>query len=152
MDKEKLILDEMDKKISSLRSVDDLVIPSSGWIYAIRKSIKMSLKQLGKRMGISAQSVQEIEQREKNGAISLNVLKSTAQALDMRLIYGFIPREKSLKRMIEKRAAELAHEIVMRTSVQMKLEDQELSRENIEISIQEKTMEIMQILPKYLWD
>jgi hypothetical protein len=54
--------------------------------------------------------------------------------------------------MIEKRAKELAQKIVLRTSNSMKLEDQENSGERIEKAIQEKTEEIKEELPKYLWE
>jgi hypothetical protein len=43
-------------------------------------------------------------------------------------------------------------EIVLRTSNSMKLEDQENSKKRIEKSIRSKTEEIMDTLPKYLWD
>jgi predicted DNA-binding mobile mystery protein A len=82
----------------------------------------MSLRQLGQRMSITPQSVKEIEEREKKGTISIKVLKQTAAALNMRFVYGFIPSEKTLEGMIEKRAEELARSIVERASTQMGLE------------------------------
>ena len=42
----------------------------------------------------------------------------------MQLVYGFVPNDGSLDALIEKRANELATQIVMRTSNTMKLEDQ----------------------------
>ncbi len=152
MKKQKLILDQIDRKILRFKRIEDLTIPSSGWVYAIRQSLGISLRQLGKLMGITPQSVKEIEERENNGTISLNVLKQFGKSLDMKLIYGFIPAEKSLDKIIEKRATELAEKIVKRTSVSMGLEDQENNPKRIQKAIKEKANEIKLEMPKYLWD
>ena len=53
----------------------------------------MSLRQLGNRMGISAQSVMEIEQREVDGSITLKSLKEAANAIEMKLVYAIIPKK-----------------------------------------------------------
>ena len=100
----------------------------------------------------SKQSVNELEKREANGSITLKTLKEAANAMDMKLVYGFIPKEETLEKLIEKRARELAIEIVSRTSNSMRLEDQENSKKRIEKSIRSKTEEIMDKMPKYLWD
>ena len=152
MNTQKLILDQVDNNIHILKKSQNVVIPHTGWIFSIRKALNMSLRQLGNRMGITAQSVKEIEEREKNGTISINVLKQTANALNMKFVYGFIPKSDSLKNMIEEKAYKLAKEIVLRTSNNMKLEDQENSDIRIEKSLNEKTNEIISKMPRYLWD
>jgi len=148
----KLIRDQLDNKIIKFSKLQEVIVPPEGWIYSIRQGINMSLRQLGQRMSITPQSVKEIEVREKNGTISIKVLKQVANALDMRFVYGFIPSEKTLEGMIEKRAKELAKSIVERTSIQMGLEDQKNTSERIEKSIQEKASEIKQEMPRILWD
>ena len=65
MNAQKLILDQIDNNIEILKKAQNVVIPQAGWVFSIRKALKMSLRQLGKRMGITAQSVKEIEEREK---------------------------------------------------------------------------------------
>jgi len=152
MKKQILILEQIDRKILQLKKLNDLSIPTSGWIYAIRQALGMSLRQLGNKMGITPQSVKEIEVREKNGTISLNVLKQFGKSLDLKLVYGFIPKQDSLEMIIEKRALEIAKEIVNRTSISMKLEDQENNPKRIRKAIIEKTNEIRREMPKYLWD
>ncbi|MCX6335226.1 MAG: mobile mystery protein A [Bacteroidia bacterium] len=152
MEKQKLILEQTDRKIHLLKTADALVIPSSGWIFTIRKALGMSMRQLGNRMGITPQSVKEIEDREKNKTVSLKVLNQFAKALDMKLIYGFVPKKGNLEDLIEKRALEMAKEIVGRTSISMKLEDQENSPKRIKNAIKEKADELKHELPKYLWD
>jgi predicted DNA-binding mobile mystery protein A len=152
MDKQKLILEQIDRKILQLQKIEDLTIPASGWIYAIRQALGMSLRQLGNKMGITPQSVKEIEVREKSGTISLNVLRQFGKSLDLKLVYGFIPKYDSLEMIIEKRAEEIAREIVNRTSTSMKLEDQENNPKRIKKAIIDKTNEIKREMPKYLWD
>ena len=147
-----LIREQLDNKIIKLSNLGNVVVPPQGWIYSIRQGINMSLRQLGQRMSITPQSVKEIEVREKNGTISIKVLMQTAAALNMRFVYGFIPAEKTLEGMIEKRAEELARSIVERASTQMGLEDQRNSPDRINNAIQEKAAELKNDMPKILWD
>lgn len=152
MKERKLIIDQIDQKIIKYKNLDNVTIPPKGWVYSIRIALNMSLRQLGERMSITSQSVWEIETREKNGSVTLNVLRQVGQALNMKFVYGFIPKQFSLEKMIEERALELAKEIVQRTSVSMDLEDQQTSAKRINQAIQEKAQEIKSNIPKYLWD
>jgi predicted DNA-binding mobile mystery protein A len=112
----------------------------------------MTLQQLGNRLNITPQSARDLENREAVGNITINTVRQAAQALDMKLVYGFVPNDGSIALMIEKRAEELARKIVLRTSQTMKLEDQEISPDKIEKAIQEKAEELKDKLPKYLWE
>jgi len=113
----------------------------------------MSYQQLSLRMGFDGRnSSREVEQREENGSITLNSLSQAAQALDMRLVYGFIPKDGSLQAIIENRARELAKEIVLKTSHTMALEDQETSNERRKEAIEDRTKQIVYEMPRYLWD
>jgi predicted DNA-binding mobile mystery protein A len=150
--KQKLLIEQADKKLAVLKTLESVKVPQHGWIYSIRTALKMSLRQLGKRLGISPQSVREIEEREASGSITIKSLREVAKALDLKLVYGFVPQDESIECMIEKRATEKAREIVMRTSQTMKLEDQEVSYQRIEKAIKSKAEEIKSKMPKYLWD
>ena len=152
MKKQKLILEQVDRKILQLKKAENLEIPSAGWVYSIRQALGMSMRQLGNKMEITPQSVKEIEEREKAGAITVKALRQFGQALDLKLIYGFIPSEGSLDKMIEKRALELAEGIVKRTSVSMKLEDQENRPDRLQNAVKEKAKELKLQMPKLLWD
>ena len=148
----KLVIAQLDKKIAVGRVLKDVPPPSNGWIAAARTALNMSLKQLGKRLGISPPSVKELELREKTGSITMNGLRQAAQALDMRLVYILVPNEGSLDAFIEKTASRLAAEIVNRTSQTMKLENQGNSEERIAQAIKEKTEELIREMPSFLWD
>ncbi len=101
---------------------------------------------------MTAQSVKEMEEREANGTISIELLNEAARVLDMKLVYGFISKHESLGKMIEKRAGEIAREIVFRTNNSMILEDQQNSENRINKAIEQKKTEIKTEMPKYLWD
>ena len=112
----------------------------------------MSLAQLAKRLGKTPATVKEIEEREQNKTITLKKLIEVSRALDLQFVYGFVPRESSIDKMIEKRAQQVAREIVMRTSQTMKLEDQENREERLHQATKERADSLRQEIPKHLWD
>jgi predicted DNA-binding mobile mystery protein A len=152
MDKKKLQIEQLESRINLFSPTLQLPNPPTGWIKAIRLALGMSLQQLANKLSITKQSVQEIEIREQEGAITLKSLKETARALDMELVYGFVPKDGTLEKYIENKARLLAEKIVSRTSNTMKLEDQENTKQRIKKAIEERTLIIKQELPKTLWD
>ena len=152
MKRKRLQIAQLNQKLAAYNSADEVNHPSIGWVKTIRTSLGISLEQLGAKLGITKQSVHHLEKREGDGSITIKALEEAAQALDMRLVYGFVPIDGSVERLIEKKARHLATEIVMRTSANMKLEDQENSPERIQKAINERTREFMEELPRELWD
>lgn len=146
-----LQVEQLDKKLKKFNKLNTSQ-PSSGWIYVTRKALGMSLKQLGDRMGITAQSVKEMEQREKDGVIGLNALNEAAKALGLRLTYGFSAPVKNLEQMINERSKIKAEQIVLRTHKTMSLEKQANSKARIKRATNEQATEIANKKPKYLWD
>jgi predicted DNA-binding mobile mystery protein A len=152
MGKKSLQLQQLNSKMLGFASLKQVAIPPTGWIKAIRTAIGMSMQQLGNKLNVSKQGILDIEKREKDGAITIKSLKEIARALDMHLVYGFVPNDGSLDALIEKRATELATKIVLRTSNTMKLEDQGNTNKRIEKAIKERAEEINNEMPKILWD
>lgn len=152
MDKKSLQIQQLNSKMLAYTSLQKVAPPPTGWIKAVRTAIGMSLQQLSNRLSITKQSVQEIEQREKDGSITIKSLREAAKALDMQLVYGFVPMDGSLEELIDRKAKELAKQIVLRTSNSMKLEDQENSKQRIEKAIEERAIIIKNEMPKTLWD
>lgn len=152
MGKKSLQIQQLNGKMLAFASLQKVAPPPTGWIKAIRNAIGMSMLQLGNRLSITKQSVQDMESREKDGSISIKALREAARALDMQLVYGFVPNDGSLEALIDRKAKELATQIVMRTSNSMKLEDQENSKQRIEKAIQERAFAIKTEMPKTLWD
>lgn len=148
----KLMVEQLDRKLSKLAILKATEIPSKGWINTIRKTLNMSLAQLGKRLKKTAVSVREMEEREENRTITLKKLIEVGEALDLQFVYGFLPKEGSIEEMIKKRAERVASEIVMRTSHTMALEDQENRQERLQQAIKGRTELLAQEIPKHLWD
>jgi predicted DNA-binding mobile mystery protein A len=150
MDKKKLQIEQLESRIELFSQTRQLPSPPTGWVKAVRLALGMSMQQLANKLGITKQSVQELETREREGAITLKSLRETARALDMELVYGFVPKEGTLDSYIESKARSLAEKIVSRTSNTMKLEGQQNTDSRIKKAIEERT--IKQELPKTLWD
>lgn len=146
-----LQLEQLDKKFKAFRKLNKLT-PPKGWVFATRTTLGMSLGQLGKRMGVSAQAVKGLEQREKNGSISLKNLDEAAKAFGLRLTYGFYSPDKSLKKIIDDRAYKMAEQIVARTHKTMQLENQANSKARLKRAIKERAKEIVDKNTKSLWN
>lgn len=148
----KLLIEQIDKKMQKFYVLTESGLPPKGWIYSIRTALNMSLSQLGKRLHKTAQSVKEIEEREQNNSLTLKRFIEVAEALNLRFVYGFVPNDSSLEKMIEKRALQVARDIVLRTSQSMSLEDQRNNDERLQNAIKDRAEKIKQEMPKFLWD
>lgn len=152
MAKRILQIQQLNNKMLAFGALKQVAPPPTGWVKAIRTALGISLEQLGKKLSVTKQAVTAIEQREKDGSITIKSLREVAKALDMQLVYGLVPNDGSLEALIERKAKALATEIVLRTSNSMKLEDQENSRQRIEKAIEERTAIIKNEMPKSLWN
>jgi predicted DNA-binding mobile mystery protein A len=152
MSKKSLRFQQLNDKMLLLVRLKRMVPPPTGWIKAVRMAIGMSLPQLGHKLLVSKQAVADIEKREKDGTITLKALKEVAASMQMELVYGFVPKDGSLEKMVERRAQELATQIVLRTANTMKLEDQANSEKRIQKAIKERTAVLKNEMPKFLWD
>ncbi len=148
----KLMIEQLDGKLAKLHVLKEVEVPSKGWINAIRTTLNMSLVQLAKRLNKTSVSVKEIEEREQNKTITLKKLIEVGEALDLQFVYGFLPKESSIEKMIDKRAQQVAREVVMRTSHTMKLEDQENREERLQQAMKDRADILKQEMPKHLWD
>jgi predicted DNA-binding mobile mystery protein A len=150
--KRKLLIEQIDKKMQNFYVLTESDLPPKGWIYSIRTALNISLSQLGKRLHKTAQSVKEIEEREQNKSLTLKKFIEVAEALNLRFVYGFVPNDSSLEQMIEKRALQVASDIVLRTSQSMSLEDQKNNDERLQNAIRDRAEKLKQEMPKFLWD
>lgn len=125
---------KMDARLAQAKQVAGLVPPPKGWIRAIRDALGMSGGQLAKRLGVSPQNVEQTEKSEVTGTIQLATLRKYADALDTKLVYVLVPNT-SLDDLVKRRARELAIKALMRVSHTMRLEDQETSKTDLEIRI-----------------
>lgn len=147
-----LTLEQLDRKMKPLLEWSYTGMPGNGWIYSIRKTLNISLRQLAEKTGTSAQGIKAMENREKLETITLQSLQEVAEAMDMKVVYGFVPKDGSLQQLVNRKALEKAEEIVERTSQTMKLENQQNPSDRIKKAIEEKKNELIYEMPKYLWD
>ena len=152
MNKKKLQIEQLERNLKGFTSAQKVPTPPTGWLKAVRVSLGMSLQQVADKLSITKQSVQEIELREKEGNITLKSLRETAEALDMQFVYGLVPNDGTIEKLIDRKARELATRIVSRTSNTMKLEDQENTKLRLKKATEERTAAIKNELPKMLWD
>lgn len=148
----KLQLAQLERKMEDFSTAASKANPATGWIKTIRSALGMTLQQLANKLSMTRQGVKELEMREQEGSISLKSLRDAGKALNMKLVYGFVPMDGTLDALIDKKTHALATKIVTRTSQSMKLEDQENSETRIKKAIEERKEILKQELPKMLWD
>lgn len=152
MEKKSLQIEQLNSKMQVVAEIKKITPPPTGWIKAVRSALGITLQQLGNKISITKQSIQDIERREKEGSVTLKTLRDVANALDMELVYGFVPKDGSLDALIYRKSKELATQIVSRTSNTMMLAEQQNSPQRIQKAIEEKTGDIKYEMPKQLWD
>ncbi|PKP60428.1 XRE family transcriptional regulator [Candidatus Atribacteria bacterium HGW-Atribacteria-1] len=150
--KRKLLVEQLDQRLAPFQKAAIVMVPENGWINNIRISLNMTMAQLGNRLNITRQGVKKIEESEAKGSISINSLKEVAKALDLKFVYGFVPKDGTIENLINLKAEKLAQKIVLRTNQNMKLEDQGIRDKKINESIKDLASEIKGEMRKSLWD
>jgi len=150
--KRNLLIEQLDQKLEPFKKTEMVLVPNKGWINTIRTALNMTMAQLGARLKISRQGVRSIEESEAKGSISINSLKEVGEALNLKLVYGFVPKDGTIDNLIDIKAEKLAKKIVLRTNQNMKLEDQGIGDEKINEAIKDLANEIKREMRKSLWD
>lgn len=150
--KRKLLIEQLNQKLKPFQKTEMVLIPNKGWINTIRTTLNMTMAQLGTKLEITRQGVKSIEESESKGSISINSLKEVGEALDLKLVYGFVPKDGTIDNLINTKAENLAQKIVLRTHQNMKLEDQGIGDEKINKIIKDLANEIKREMRKSLWD
>ena len=150
--KKKLLIEQLDQKLAHFKDAGMVLVPQKGWVNTIRTTLNMTRDQLGTKLDLTKGAIQKIEEREATGQITINKLKDVGNALNMKFIYGFIPKDGTIESLINLKAEKLARKIVLRTNQHMKLEDQGISEDKIEHSINDLANEIKREMRKSLWD
>jgi len=150
--KKKLLIGQLDQKLAVFKDAELVLVPQKGWVNTIRTTLNMTRDQLGAKLKLTKGAIQKIEEREATGQITINKLRDVGQALDMQLIYGFVPKDGTIDNLINSKAEKLAKKIVLRTNQNMKLENQGIGDDKINISIKDLADEIKREMRKSLWD
>lgn len=150
--KKKLLIEQLDKKLIHFKDAATVLVPQKGWVNTIRTSLNMTREQLGIKLDLTKGAIQKIEEREATGQITINKLKDVGNALDMKFVYGFIPKDGTVENLVSLKAEKLARKIVLRTNQNMKLENQGIGDEKLTETIKELADEIKREMRKSLWD
>lgn len=127
--------------------------PRAGWIKTLRAALCMSAEQLAKRLGLTRGRINQLENAEVRGAVTLRALNEAANALECELIYAIVPKANStLENIIKTRANEVAKEQVARVAHSMSLEAQSVDADMLTIQKDELTKNLIEHLSnKKLW-
>lgn len=146
------------KKIKNIKALDRKLkshspstIPKKGWINTIRRSLNMSMEQLGNKLNTSSQGIYALEKRESQGSITIKKLREAAEALGMTLSYTLIPKN-SLEELVENKAKRKAKAIIRRSYQNMLLENQAVSSFELGEQEAEMTAYLKNSLSKTLWE
>ena len=96
-----------------------------GWIRQMREALGMTLLKLGNACGLSTQSIAQAERREVEGKVTVETLRTTAEAMNCEFVYMFVPKSE-MTTFIESKAYEKAKRILMSVDLHMSLEDQKV--------------------------
>lgn len=147
----RLILEQLTDNVGRFSQLKDTPPPVKGWIRAIREALGMSGVQFAKRLGVAPSRLAILEKAEVAGAVTIRSMRKAAEALDCVFVYALVPRS-SLKDTIHRQALEVAQDRLLRTSHTMLLEDQQLSKEEMQKALEAAVAELVEAMPKALWD
>jgi predicted DNA-binding mobile mystery protein A len=111
----------------------------------------MSARQIGERLGLTQQSVAELERAEQTGSISVKNLRRVAEAMQCQLVYAFVPHE-SFESLVRQQAERVAEQLVRRVETSMSLEDQATKSEAQRLRRDDLVAELLRTSPRNLWD
>jgi predicted DNA-binding mobile mystery protein A len=140
---------QLDQKLKHLRLLRNDVVPTGGWLKAIRTGLGLTAVALAKKLGVTSASLSELEHSETAGTITLKSLRKAAAAMDCDVVYAIVPRT-SLEDILKQRAREKALSILGRVGQSMKLEDQEVGPRQTHQQVQALTKTLLEN-PNALW-
>lgn len=125
--------------------------PRKGWLKSIRESLGMSSRQMAKHLGKSNADVLAMEKREAQNRITLETLEIAAESLGCRLVYALVP-STTLEEMVNSNANKAAQRIVQKTSHNMGLENQNITKDEVQAQIEDLAFELKNKLDPRIWN
>lgn len=92
-------------------SAERLRAPDQGYIRWMREGRKQTLHEVAGRMGITPQSLSQMEKGEPDGRIKIETLRFAAQALDCTVIYALVPNEMLSQRLTPEKMKLITEEL-----------------------------------------
>ena len=143
--------EQLDRRFQELTPITRMNRPPRGWIRSIREALGMTTGQFAKRLGVRQPRVIEMERGEATGNITVQSLERAAEAMGCRLVYVLVPN-KSLTKMLEERAFELARKKLASVEQTMRLEDQEVTDKSFKTKAHQRLTNELLRRPARLWD
>jgi len=147
----RLKIKQVEELVQPFRRLSRAPAPRGGWVRAIREALGMSAKQLGARVRVTRQTIENFERSEAQGKITLDSLNRLASALGCRVVYALVP-EKPLSGMQHDRARAVAEGLLKTASHSMKLEAQSVSEKEQRRQRDQMVETLLHGNPKKLWD
>jgi predicted DNA-binding mobile mystery protein A len=126
------------------------LVPKKGWIHEVRTALGMSMSDLGDRLGVIKQRIENLEKGEVSGRVTLQSLENAAEALDCDFVYSFVPR-RGLQKTLEAQAKKVAQKIITDTEHSMELEQQSTSALAQKHLLEEITRELIRKEDRRIW-
>jgi predicted DNA-binding mobile mystery protein A len=150
-DKEYLRLQQIEEAIGPFRPLVDTQSPRRGWIRAIQQALGVTNRQLAKRLHLTPQTIEDMQEYEAKETIKLQTLRKLAQALDCRLVYAVVP-SKSLEEMRLEQARKVARRQLKPVAHSMTLEAQGVSDTDQQSELDRLVQKLLAGNPRKLWE
>jgi transcriptional regulator with XRE-family HTH domain len=123
----------MDEALLGFRMARTGKLEGTGWLRAVRQAVRVPVKKMAERLGVTEWEVYRLEKAEMDSRIMLETLRKSAAGLDCDLVYALVPRHGTLAEMAAK--SQLARE-------EARKEKRELAREKKEAELKPWLQEI----------
>jgi len=117
-----LRLSQLDKGLTNVRSFPPR--PANGWIASVREALDITLSEIGRKIRVTRQSVQQLEKAEASDRITLGALRRAAEAMGCELVYALVPKSGTFTELAERPIRDSAARDVESVMHTMMLEDQ----------------------------
>lgn len=139
----------LDRRLAPLRA-EPLAVPPSGWIKAIREALGMTVEQFARRMGVVQSRASTIEKAEMTGATTIKTMREAAEAMGCTFVYAIVPTT-TLDELVRQQAARKADAELARLHHTMRLENQALTKPDLEMERERLIAELLTGSPRRLW-
>ena len=136
----------LDRKTSGLKSANNIVPRTSGWIKTVREAIGMTESQLAARLEVTQPRITKMESNEDN--LKLSTMKKAAEALNCEFVYYFKPKT-TFQNLVDEQAQKKAAEVLKTVNVNMALENQEIAEAE---AVKDFASDLINTKIKQIWD
>ena len=126
-------------------------VPKKGWLRFVRKGLGLTAIQLAQRVGSSQANITQAEKNEVKGSISLKTLAHIADAMNCKFVYCIVPK-KPIETILSERAKHIAKKRIQSINHSMILENQGLTRDQLENQEKDMIEDLLEGNLKHLWN